>query len=85
MSILLSAELEVDGDLKVTGTIQASTIDSLLSLIAQLEMRIAQLECQNTGIIPDAGVLGLYNTIRCIRFYYTMLINNNLNIIPSIL
>jgi len=49
MSILLSAELEVDGDLKVTGTIQN---DSLAQVIAQLEARIAQLECTNSGNIP---------------------------------
>jgi len=63
MSILLSGEMEVDGDLKVTGTIQASTIDSLLSLIAQLEMRIAQLECQNTNIIPDGYCDCFFHTL----------------------
>lgn len=52
-SIIFTQELEVDGDLKVTGNIQSTTIDSLLSLIVQLEQRIIQLECQNTGIIPE--------------------------------
>jgi len=49
MSILLSAELEVDGNLTVTGTIQN---DSLAQVIAQLEARIVQLECTNSGNIP---------------------------------
>ena len=63
ISFCLAGELEVDGDLKVTGTIQASTIDSLLSLIAQLEMRIAQLECQNTEIIPDGYCDCFFHTL----------------------
>ena len=71
MSILISAEMEVDGNLTVTDTIyvttiKSSTIDSLLSLIAQLEMRIAQLEtqiqCQNNGIIPD-GYCDCYGNV----------------------
>jgi len=60
MSILLSGEMEVDGNLKVTGTVESTTIDSLhgqisslLLLIADLEFRIANMECLNTGIIPD--------------------------------
>jgi len=64
MSILLSGEMEVDGDLKVTGTIQNDSlaqvillqqqqINSLLLLIADLEFRIANMECLNTGIIPE--------------------------------
>ena len=67
-SIGFLQELEVDGDLKVTGNIvsgniQSATIDSLLSLIAQLEQRIAQLECQNTGIIPDGYCNCLFHTL----------------------
>ena len=52
LSFGLAAELEVDGDLKVTGTIESVTIDSLqqqinslLLLIADLELRIANMEC----------------------------------------
>jgi len=43
MSILLSGELEVDGDLKVTGTIQSQTIDSLKAVIAELQAQMANL------------------------------------------
>jgi hypothetical protein len=58
-SILLPAELEVDGNLKVTGAIQN---DSLAQIIAQLEARIAQLECTNSGNIP-AGYCDCYGNI----------------------
>ena len=67
-SICLSQEMEVDGNLTVADTlhvttIQSATLDSLLSLIAQLEMRIAQLECQNTGIIPDGYCDCFFHTL----------------------
>ena len=66
-SIVVAGELEVDGNLTVTGTIQSGTIDSLaqvianqqqqinslLLLISDLELRIANMECLNTGIIPE--------------------------------
>jgi len=61
----MAGEMEVDGNLNVTDTLIVNnrdvitTIDSLqqqisslLVLIAQLEQRIAQLECQNIGNIP---------------------------------
>jgi len=69
MSILLSGEMEVDGDLKVTGTVESATIDSLqlqinslLILIYQLEARIAQLECTNSGNIP-AGYCDCFGNV----------------------
>ena len=67
-SICLTQEMEVDGDLKVTGTIQSADslqqqINSLLVLISQLEQRIAQLECQNTGIIPDGYCDCFFHTL----------------------
>jgi len=69
-SICLTQELEVDGDLKVTGTVESTTIDSLqlqinslLILISSLEMRIAQLECQNTGIIPEGYCDCFFHTL----------------------
>jgi len=61
MSILLSAELEVDGNLKVTGTIEGTIKnDSLAQVIANLQAQInalqtqvAHMECINNGIIPE--------------------------------
>jgi len=63
-TLIFSAEMEVDGNLKVTGTIQNDSlaqvillqqqqINSLLLLIADLEFRIANMECLNTGISPE--------------------------------
>jgi len=60
MSILLSGELEVDGDLKVTGTIEGTIKnDSLAQVIAHLQAQITALqaqvtllECLNSGNIP---------------------------------
>ena len=43
-SICLTQEMEVDGDLKVTGTIQSA--DSLNQRIADLELQISQLQLQ---------------------------------------
>ena len=57
MSILLPGELEVDGNLKVTGTIQNDSLAQVILLqqqqISALEARIAQLECLNSGNIPE--------------------------------
>ena len=53
MSILLSAELEVDGDLKVTGTVESVTIDSLNQRIADLELMIAQLQSQMNNLLTN--------------------------------
>jgi len=36
-SFLFAGELEVDGDLKVTGSVESVTIDSLKAVIAQLQ------------------------------------------------
>ena len=47
MSILLSGELEVDGDLKVTGTIEGTIKnDSLAQVIANLQAQITALQAQ---------------------------------------
>jgi len=44
ISILLSAEMEVDGDLKVTGTVESTTIDSLKAVIADLQAQLAAMQ-----------------------------------------
>jgi hypothetical protein len=69
-SICITQEMEVQGDLRITGSVQSTTIDSLqnqinslLIIINQLEQRIAQLECQNTGIIPDGYCDCFFNTL----------------------
>ena len=64
----MAGEMTVDGNLTVADTlhvttIKSATIDSLLSLIAQLEIRIAQLECQNTEIIPDGYCDCFFHTL----------------------
>ena len=67
MSILLSAELEVDGDLKVTGTIQndslAQVIANLQAQIAALHAKVELLECQHSGIIPSGYCDCNYNVL----------------------
>ena len=53
MSILLSGEMEVAGDLKVTGTIQNQTIDSLLQVIAGLQAQLAAMQAQIDAMQVD--------------------------------
>lgn len=43
LGLLWSQELQVDGDLNVTGDIQSTTIDSLISEISHLNMKIDSL------------------------------------------
>ena len=47
MSILLSGEMEVDGNLKVTGSVESTTIDSLKAVIADLQAQLAALQVSN--------------------------------------
>tara|TARA_B100001094_G_scaffold303173_1_gene331060 strand:+ start:1105 stop:1662 length:558 start_codon:yes stop_codon:yes gene_type:complete len=51
-SFIFSGELEVDGDLTVTGNIQNQTIDSLLQVIADLQSQITSMQ----------GVSNIYET-----------------------
>ena len=44
ISTLFAGELEVDGDLNVTGTIQSQTIDSLLQVIQDLQSQLSALQ-----------------------------------------
>ena len=46
-SICLTQELQVDGDLKVSGTVESTTIDSLKAVIAQLQAQLAALQADN--------------------------------------
>ena len=50
-SLLFSGELEVDGDLKVTGTIQNDSLAQVILLqqqqISSLEILISQLQANN--------------------------------------
>ena len=49
LTILFSQELEVEGDLKVTGTVESATIDSLNQVIANMQAQIDTLQ-NNTNI-----------------------------------
>ena len=44
LSLLFSQELEVEGDLKVTGTMESATIDSLNQVIANMQAQITELQ-----------------------------------------
>ena len=46
-SIGLTQELEVEGDLKVTGTVESATIDSLNQVIANLQAQIDAMQVDN--------------------------------------
>jgi len=58
MSILLSAEMEVDGDLKVVGNVQVGTIDSLEQEIVDLKLIIAQLQAQIALLESQMALVG---------------------------
>ena len=45
-SIGFTQEMEVDGNLKVTGTVESATIDSLKAVIADLQAQLAALQAQ---------------------------------------
>ncbi len=71
ISCLFANELEVDGDLTVTGNIQAGTIDSVQQTIIELQAQIASLQSQITflqqqlGLIDCMGVVGGDAEIDC--------------------
>ncbi len=50
ISTIFAGELEVEGDLIVTGTIQSATIDSLLQVIAELQAQIDALQSSGTNL-----------------------------------
>ena len=65
LTVSFSTELEVDGDLKVTGNIEAGQIESLQQTIIELQAQIVALQSQITmlqnqlGLVADCeGVIG---------------------------
>ena len=54
-SFLISAELEVEGDLKVTGNFQLGTIDSLQQVIITLQTQIIALQTQVNYLSSQLG------------------------------
>ena len=52
-AFLFSGELEVDGDLKVTGTVESTTIDSLKMVIAQLQAQLVAMQAQLNAMQVD--------------------------------
>ena len=49
LSLLFSQELEVEGNLKVTGTVESTTIDSLEQVIEDLQIQLQYIN-DNQGI-----------------------------------
>ena len=66
LCFVFAGELEVDGDLKVTGNIEAGTIDSLQQVIADLQAQIANLE--NLLLIHEQNSINLSNRISYIEY-----------------
>ena len=71
LSFLLAGELEVEGDLKVVGSVQIGTIDSLEQVIFQQQQQISTLQAlvlqlqqqisylaQQLGLVDCNGVVG---------------------------
>jgi hypothetical protein len=88
-SILLSAEMEVDGDLKVTGTVESATIDSLKAVIADLQAQLAALQTgasqrvidltiENESITNLGELIPEYNLVSPILNYIQELVHLNL-------
>ena len=65
-SIVIAGEMEVEGDLKVTGNIQndslAQVIANLQAQITALQAQVAHFECINSGNIP-AGYCDCFGNV----------------------
>jgi hypothetical protein len=48
--------MEVDGDLKVTGTVESATIDSLKAVIADLQAQLAALQTGASQRVIDLTI-----------------------------
>ena len=93
LSLLFSQELEVEGDLKVTGTVESTTIDSLEQVIASMQAQIDSIHADNQlgtkvyeieinqgeNIINLNELTGLYNTVFLIRFMGLSPVTNSIN------
>ena len=66
LSLLFSQELEVEGDLKVTGTVESATIDSILGVIANMQAAhqadIDSLQAQIDELANSAVNMGFVET-----------------------
>ena len=47
LSVLFAQELEVEGDLKVTGTVESANIDSMQAVIDSLKAEMASMQVDN--------------------------------------
>ena len=86
LSFIFSGELEVEGDLNVTGTIESQTIESLLEQIEALEAQITALQSSNglatrifqTNLLSNNESFNLFTdldaTISPIDFYFLEII-----------
>ena len=68
LSLLFSQELEVDGDLKVTGTVESATIDSLQQVIANLQAQIDVMQT-NGNIVSRLYTFNLETYTTDINMY----------------
>ena len=81
LSLTFSQELEVDGNLKVTGTIEGTIKnDSLAQVIANLQAQITalqnqviQLTCINNGVIPEGYCDCNWNVLDIVAMVNTIL------------
>ena len=55
LCFVFATELEIDGDLKVTGNIEAGTIDSLQQVIAGLQAQIVLIQSQLSSLQQSAN------------------------------
>ena len=56
LTLLFSQELEVEGDLKVTGTVESVTIDSLEQVIASMQVQIDAMQAGVSQKVIDVTI-----------------------------
>ena len=77
-SICLTQEMEVDGDLKVTGTVESTTIDSLKAVIAELQAQLAALQGNSSLRIYEFDI-SIPNQNEAVHFNLNELTGYDLN------